>query len=156
MHREAPSVAVTKICCCFCVVADSREDNTIELMISYGGRKSGSNFESQNARGGWAILYEYIYVGFSIHLFGLSSQAECNPLTIKSQFSDVGCSEHRHGPLPGSKHASYCTDRRLACPVAESARINPQPSEDSKPAVGGQQASKKSAHFTWMYMDERY
>ena len=54
------------------------------------------------------------------------------PLDKKSQLRDLGSSEHRHGARPGSRHVSQCTDGRLACPAAESAREKTRPPE-SKP-----------------------
>ena len=49
-------------------------------------------------------------------------RGDAQPLENKSQLSDVGSSEHRHGAQPGSRHASHCTDGPLACPVAEITR----------------------------------
>ena len=66
-HTKAPSAAVTKECCC-CIVADSKEGETIGLTIFHGGRESeGIGPLKKN-------------VAFFTHLLGLSSEAERNPL----------------------------------------------------------------------------
>ena len=65
-------------------------------------------------------------VGFSVHTYS-AQRGGTQPLEEKSQFSDVECSEHRHGARPGSRHASYCANGPLAYPVADDAKKKNSP-----------------------------
>lgn len=61
-------------------------------------------------RAEWAIEKQQFIVWFPFKSTGLSEAERC-PLKERSQFSDVECSEQCHVSRPGSRHASYFTEK---------------------------------------------
>ena len=106
IDTETPSAAVTRECCrccrCCCVVADSREAETaVGLIMLYGGRESESNTKKLERSG--LKTKRGVFHARAL----LEQRGGTQPHEKKSQLSDVGCSEHRHGAWPGvERHAS--------------------------------------------------
>ena len=51
----------------------------------------------------------------------LEQRGGMQPLEIRASSATLDAQEHSHGARPGSRCGLLCTDRRLACPAAESA-----------------------------------
>ena len=115
-----PCVAVTNKCCCCCCCCVVADGTGYKKTWTNDIQRAGERRKQKKLWGEGYIKTTTKKVGFSGYL---RSARWTQPHDKRASSAISNAQSTRHGPRPGSRYASQCTDESLDCSGAESSKL---------------------------------